>query len=90
MLTITPPLAVDATHVWVLVTGDGPAVDAARLAYIPATGRFVALPVEAFTTTGALPAYTATGELVAGIRWATTDDIAAHVELFTDTSGGDW
>lgn len=86
MLTITPPLALDSTHVWVLVTGDGPAVDAARLAYSPATGRFIALQVEAFTTTGMLPTYTATGELVTGLRWATVTDVDAHADVFL---GGD-
>ncbi|MBK1785978.1 hypothetical protein [Prauserella cavernicola] len=84
MLTVTPPLAVDDSHVWVLVSGESGAVDAARLAHIPDSATFAALPVHVFNTAGLFPTYADTGEAVLGFRWATTTDIAAHVHLFTD------
>ncbi|TWE29770.1 hypothetical protein [Prauserella muralis] len=84
MLTITPPLAVDNGHVWVLVSAESGAVDAARLAHIPGTTTFAALPVQVFNTAGLLPTYADTGEPVTGFRWATTADITAHLDLFTE------
>lgn len=82
MLTITPPLAVDDTHLWVFVAADTGAVEAARLAHVPGSTTFAALPVEVFTTSGLLPTYRHSGEPVDGFRWATTADVTAHAHLF--------
>lgn len=84
MLTVTPPLAYTADAVWVLVTADTGAVDAARMAYLPGSECFIAMPSDVFDTTGALPTYRYNGELVAGFRWANTSDMAEHAELFTE------
>ncbi|EHR50573.1 hypothetical protein SacmaDRAFT_2322 [Saccharomonospora marina XMU15] len=84
MLTVTPPLAVDDDQIWVLVASDAGAVDAARMAHIPGSDTFVAFPVEAFDTGGVLPTYRVNGECVTGFRWATTTDLAAHADLFTN------
>lgn len=83
MLTITPPLAVDGEQVWILVASQAGAVDACRLAHIPGTDTFAALPTGAFHTEGALPAFLADGELVPRFRWATAADIDDHAGLFT-------
>lgn len=86
MLHMTPPLALTPDAVWVFVTSeDGPAVDAARLAHIPGSSTFAALPVEVFTTSGLFPACASTGEYVTGFRWATAADIDAHAHLFTES-----
>jgi hypothetical protein len=83
MLHCTAPLALTGTEVWILVSSTTTAVDAARLAFCPTTGRFIALPVGVFTTSGLFPTFTDTGDDVTGFRWATTSDIEAHAEQFT-------
>jgi len=84
MLTVTPPLALTSNHLWVLVSSHTGAVDAARMAHAPGTNRFIALPCQAFNTTGLFPAFLADGELLPGFRWATAADIDAHAHLFTE------
>lgn len=83
MLTVTPPLALGADSVWVFLASTNGAVDACRLAHIPGTETFAALPTGAFHTTGVLPAFLADGELVPRFRWATTADITTYTHLFT-------
>jgi hypothetical protein len=83
MLTVTIPMATSRNEVWVFISADNGAVDVARIAHYPGSRRFIALPIEAFDPRALLPAYRATGELVAGFRWATTDDVDAHPDQFT-------
>lgn len=83
MLNVTAPLAISPDEVWVLVSAPTGAVDAARMAHNPDTGRFVALPCQAFTTTGLVP-LTFDGEPLPGFRWATTADIDSHADQFTN------
>lgn len=83
MLSVTPPLAYTADAVWVLVSSDFGAIDAARMAYLPGSDCFIAMPSDVFNTAGVLPTYRFNGEVVAGFRWATTADIQDHAELFT-------
>ncbi|GAA1221121.1 hypothetical protein [Prauserella alba] len=87
MLSVTPPLALDGDTVWVFVSADTGAVDAARMAHVPGTETFAALPVEAFDPDSVLPTFRTTGEPVDGFRWATTADVDAHADMFT--AGGD-
>lgn len=86
MLTVTPPVTLAPDQVWVFVTGDTDAVDAARLAHLPGSDCFIALSGDVFAVDGTLPTYP-TGDLVAGFRWATAQDIAAHADLFDHTKG---
>jgi hypothetical protein len=83
MLTVTIPMATTPDAVWVFISNEHGIVDVARMAHFPGSRRFIALPIEAFDPRAVLPTYTATGELVSGFRWATTDDVDAHADLFT-------
>jgi hypothetical protein len=82
MLTVTPPLALSSDAIWVLITGEGPAVDAARLAHLPGTDKFIALPCAVFDTAGVLPTHPESGDVLTGFRWATVADVTGHAELF--------
>lgn len=82
MFAVTPPLVVSKDDVWVLVSAPTGAVDAARMAYNPDSGQFIALPCQAMDTTALIPT-TCHGEPVTGFRWATCWDIADHDHLFT-------
>jgi hypothetical protein len=80
---VTMPISTSSDEVWVFILIDHGAVDVARMAHLPGSRRFIALPVEAFNPRAVLPTYSATGELVDGYRWATTTDIETHADLFT-------
>jgi hypothetical protein len=84
MLSVTIPISTAPGAVWVFVSGDNGVVDVGRIAHQPGTSRFVALPIEVFNPGSVLPTFSPTGELVSGVRWATTADIEAHADLFTD------
>jgi hypothetical protein len=80
------PLAVTQNHIWI-VTTRGERSIAARVAIVPDSATFLALPTHQFDTQASAPVYPHSGAHMPATRWATFADICTYRPVFGHPGG---
>jgi hypothetical protein len=80
------PLAITQDQIWIVTTRGGRSI-ASRVAIIPDSATFLALPTGQFDTQASVPIYPQSGARMPGTRWATFADICTHRPVFGQAGG---